>query len=289
MDPVEALWAAHHAAPSLSTRNALLKHYRYVIRMVVAKIVKTTQTTDADVDDLTSLGVIGLIDAISKFEPYRQLTIGEAAPISAWRRFAPYAYTRVHGCIMSELRVLDQVPRTVRQNRLILDRTISSLTNRLGRPPTRAEVAERMEVDLGTIHTIIHDSHAIQAQPITFTNQNSSRFGGAGARGDAVQATVFDFHPDATQTTEGEFDVVEIRSGLLAALESLPRRDKIVLALIYIEAMTFDQVAALFEVSRTRVSQLHRKAMLRLRAAIAGSHVDTHLSDARRTRVAAPA
>jgi RNA polymerase sigma factor for flagellar operon FliA len=188
--------------------------------------------------DLTQAGVLGLLDAADKFD----LTKGV--------RFQTYAELRVRGAILDSLRSLDWVPRSVRRLRRELQSAESRLQGRLGRKPTDEELAEVMKVspaDLRAARDRVRRSE--------IASGNSESFDGV------VAFTIDPSSPDPQELLERR----EIEELLARAIERLPERERLVLALYYHEELTMKEVGRILGVNESRVSQIHGKAVETLR------------------------
>jgi RNA polymerase sigma factor for flagellar operon FliA len=195
---------------------------------------------------LVGFGVFGLFDAIEKFDPQKHV------------KFKTYAVTRIRGAIYDHLRELDWVPRSIRRKTKQIERAIAKLESQLGRPATDEEIAAEMGIDrreLCKIMAKVASASILSLQEIWPMGVDSE----GGTLGDTLESIRAD-NPDAVLERE------EVRRVILEALQDLPDKEKKVLVLYYYENLTLRDIGKILDVTESRVSQLHTKAILRLRA-----------------------
>jgi len=197
-----------------------------------------------ELDDLKSLGVLGLIDAIENYKPEKQV------------RFTSYAALRIKGSIIDGLRSLDWVPRSVRKKARNLEKLLHQLESELGRPVTDKEMAVRLGVELHEYQSMLEE-----VSPISFLSLNDTVYedGDQAIRlGDVIKdAESFGPYSDLERK--------EVKQILVEGINSLPEREKLVLALYYYEELTLKEIGEVMQISESRVCQIHTEAMLRLR------------------------
>ncbi len=201
--------------------------------------------------DLISYGLGGLISAIDRFDLDREI------------KFETYAITRIRGAILDELRTLDWVPRSVRARARQIERANAKLEARFHRAPTDEEMATELEVSLEEFHDILL---RIANSTIVALDE---RWSVSEANGDQVSLldTLADRRvPDPQQLV----DQSEMRDRIARAISALPEREKLVVALYYYENLTLREIGEVLGVTESRVSQLHTKAVLRLRSKLDG-------------------
>ncbi|MBQ1198194.1 MAG: FliA/WhiG family RNA polymerase sigma factor, partial [Spirochaetaceae bacterium] len=196
--------------------------------------------------DLVGYGQFGLLDAINKFDPEKNV------------KFKTYAVTRIRGAIFDELRTLDWVPRSVRQKSREIEDTIVQLESKLGRPASDSEVAGAMGISEDEYHQTIlkvSGTSVLSLNDVWYSGDESEHV----SIGDCIESPST-LNPDVIVERE------EIRRVIIEAINELPEKEKMVLVLYYHEDMTFKEIGQVLEVSESRVSQLHTKANLRLRS-----------------------
>jgi len=202
-----------------------------------------------DEADLISYGLVGLISAIERFDPGREV------------KFETFAITRIKGSIIDELRSLDWVPRSVRAKAREIERANAKLENELQRAPTDAEMAEALEMsvdDLQSALTRISNSSVVALDELWTLSD---------ASGDQVSLLDTIQDPHAIDPAHA-VDATETKDRLASAIARLPEREKLVVALYYYENLTLREIGEVLGVTESRVSQLHTKAVLRLKSRI---------------------
>jgi RNA polymerase sigma factor for flagellar operon FliA len=200
--------------------------------------------------DLISYGLGGLISAIERFDLSREI------------KFETYAITRIRGAIIDELRTLDWVPRSVRARAREIERANMRLEARFQRAPTDEEMATELEISLGDFQEALVQ---ISNSTIVALDELWHVSGG----GD--QVSLLDTLPDrGALDPQQAIDESELRDRIAYAIAALPEREKLVVALYYYENLTLREIGEVLGVTESRVSQLHTKAVLRLRSKLAG-------------------
>ena len=200
--------------------------------------------------DLISYGLVGLISAIERYEPEREI------------KFETYAIPRVRGAIIDELRALDWVPRSVRARAREIERANVKLERKLQRAPTDEEIADELEIEVEDFQqSLIQISNStIAALDELWTVSDSS--------GD--QVSLLDTLPDPASPDPAKvMDATDLKDRVADAIARLPEREKLVIALYYYENLTLREIGEVLGVTESRVSQLHTKAVLRLRGRLA--------------------
>lgn len=227
---VDEIWTAYKLSGDLELRNRLVMQYAPLVKYVAGR-VRSGLPDWADQAALTSDGVIGLMDAISKFEPSRGL------------QFQTYAVSRIRGAIIDGLRAADWVPRSVRNLIRDVERAKAALEARLGRSPTESDIAQEMRIsvrELRDIYTKASQSSVASVDELSEVGDLAFAAGDAFADG-------------------------ETRAALMTAVEGLPQRDQVIVALYYFEGLTLAEIGQVLGVTESRISQLHTKATLVLK------------------------
>jgi RNA polymerase sigma factor for flagellar operon FliA len=199
-----------------------------------------------DVDDLVSYGVFGLMDAINKFDPSRQV------------KFETYAIARIRGAMLDSLRAYDWIPYSVRQKAKDLERAYAKVEAKLGRSASDTEVAEEMGITITQLDKMLCDVRgmAVVSLDEVWTTEDES---GNGLRPIEV---IEDSGAD-DPLMHAEF---EDRKRILAeAIAKLPEKERTVVTLYYYEGLTSKEISQILGVSQSRISQLHSKAVMRLK------------------------
>jgi len=243
---LSAVWVAFKETGDTRARESLILAYSPLVKYVAGRLSSNLPQT-VDSADLISYGVFGLIDAIEKFDTSRGI------------KFETYAIARIKGAIIDELRAMDWVPRSIRARAREFEAAYIALENRLRRVPDDAEIAEEMGITLKELQEIL--SKLSYTSVMSFEEMWSSS-SDREERGDPLSAIA---DRDAEDPVE-VFEAVEIKGVLASAIERLPEREKTVIALYYYEGLTLKEIGTVLGVTESRVSQLHTKAVLRLRA-----------------------
>lgn len=241
----EELWVDFHKTRSPQLRDMFIRQYMPLVKYVAGKIA-VGMPGSVEFDDLVGFGQFGLLDAINKFDPEKNV------------KFKTYAVTRIRGAVFDELRQLDWVPRSVRQKSREIEDTIVRLESNLGRTASDAEVASAMglsEADFQQTVLKVSGTSILSLNDVWYSGDDSDHM----SIGDSIEAPS-SLNPDVIVERE------EIRRVIIEAINELPEKEKMVLVLYYHEDMTFKEIGQVLEVSESRISQLHTKANLRLRA-----------------------
>jgi len=202
--------------------------------------------------DLVAYGLLGLMGAIERFDPGRDI------------KFETYAIARIKGSIIDELRSMDWVPRSVRARARDIERAIADLEGRLTRAPTDEEIASK----LGITEDEFQDSLLeISRSSIAALDE---LWASPGSSGDAV-ALIDTIEDPAAAEPQSAMAQTELREALGEAISRLPEREKLVVTLYYYEELTLREIGEVLGVTESRVSQLHTKAILRLKARLSSS------------------
>jgi RNA polymerase sigma factor for flagellar operon FliA len=239
------LWDRFETAGDESAREQLILNYSPLVKFVAGRIATGLPNTVENAD-LISYGMFGLIDAIEKFEPDRGI------------KFETYAISRIRGAIMDELRALDWVPRSVRSRARDIERAIVTLEGRFMRTPEDAEVAEEMGITLKDLN----DTYS----KLSYTSIVSFEdLWAAGSDREDHPSAVAIEDENAENPVEA-FEAEEMKDILADAIEHLSDRERTVIALYYYEGLSLKEIGQVLGVTESRVSQMHTKAVLRLRA-----------------------
>lgn len=240
------LWAEFKEGDDQDARERLILNYSPLVKYVAGRLSANLPPTVENAD-LISYGIFGLIDAIEKFDPARGI------------KFETYAIARIKGAIIDELRAMDWVPRSVRAHAREIERAYIALENRLKRVPRDAEVAKEMGIsskELQDIFTKLSYTSVVSFEEL---------WTGGGER-DEKTSLIGTIQDETAEDPVSTFESTEIKDILATAIERLPEREKIVIALYYYEGLTLKEIGEVLGVTESRVSQLHTKAVLRLRA-----------------------
>jgi len=225
-------------------REEVIKRYSPMIKYVANRIAMRLPP-HIEVDDLISVGVLGLMDAISKYDSSRGA------------KFKTYAEFRVRGAILDELRSLDWVPRSIRQKASQVDKVVQGLQAKLRRQPEDEEVAKEMGLSLDQFHETLNETKSI---PV-FSLED---LGIAKESGD--QQSLLDcLAGKADADPQTQIRLVELKEIIAKAIDALPEKERLMISLYYYEELTMKEIGAVLDITESRVSQIHSKAVYRLR------------------------
>ena len=239
------LWEEYKKTKSPAIRDKFIRQYMPLVKWVAGRI-STGMPDSVEFDDLVGFGQFGLLDAINKFDVDKNV------------KFKTYATTRIRGAIFDELRELDWVPRSVRQKSREIEETIVDLEARLGRTATDSEIAKAMNLTESEYQSTImkvSGTSVLSLNDVWHSGDDSEHISIV----DSLEAPN-SLNPDVIVERE------EIRRVIIEAINELPKNEKLVIVLYYHEDLSFKEIGKVLDVSESRISQLHTKANLRLRA-----------------------
>ncbi len=227
-----------------ASRDALILEHlpqiKYIAHRISAKL-----PSHVELNDLVSAGVLGLLDAVEKFDPGRGV------------KFKTYAELRVKGAILDSLRNLDWAPRSLRKRSKDLEKVYKELEQRFGRPATDKEVCDELGISLEEFFDLVDQ---IKGLNLGSFHEMASQ------EDDRNSEPLIKYVPDAPQMDPFfVFHKSEIRAMLSGAIDALPKKERLVVSLYYYDELTMKEIGKVLGVNESRVSQLHTKAMLRLR------------------------
>ena len=236
----EELWKEYQKSKSPGIREQLIIEYSSLVNVVAGRMSMHLGHL-VEYDDLVGYGIFGLIDAIDKFE----LTKGV--------KFETYASLRIRGSILDQIRKMDWIPRTLRQKQKKLENVMKELEGSNGRPASNQELAEKMGISVEELEDLINqtqianlvslDEYLEQGSEVKIESGNTVRF----------------------EQPETIVERQELKKMLAEAIDSLTENEQKVIALYYFEELTLKEISKILEVSESRVSQLHTKALKKMR------------------------
>ena len=230
---------------TVADRDLLLMEHLPTVRYLARRIHERLPQ-HVDLDDLISAGVVGLIDAFSKFDHTKKV------------QFKSYAQFRIRGAILDSLRTLDWSPRDLRRKGRAVEEAIRSVTQRVGRAPSELEIASEMELSLMEYQQLLGDLKGLEIGSLHMERSEDS--------GDEELAYV-----PGSPEEDPLFRCLkgEMKQRLADAIDELPEKERMVLTLYYYEELTMKEIGLTLGVVESRVSQIHSSAVLRLRTALA--------------------
>jgi RNA polymerase sigma factor for flagellar operon FliA len=244
----KALWIEYKEKNLSAAREELIVQYAHLVKYVAGRLAITLSSV-VEVDELISYGVEGLIDAIEKFDHQRNI------------KFETYAITRIRGSMIDGLRSMDWVPVSVRQKGKELEKTFAKLETELGRSATDAEAAAAMGLNLRDYNNLLKDvscSSMISLDDF-IPGENMAE------RKKRIVDVLEDHNAADALKLVGDKETKDL---LVASIGKLPEKEKKVIYLYYYEGLTLKEIGAVLELSESRISQLHTKAILRMRGSL---------------------
>ena len=235
------LWDNYRNAGTDESREKLILEYIPLVKAVAGRLSMYLGYS-VDYEDLCSYGIFGLIDAIEKFDDEKEV------------KFETYASLRIRGAILDQIRKLDWIPRTVRQRQKQMDAAARELENELGRPANDNELADKIgisEDELTEWQTQCKASNVVSLNEYLEAGSDISNESAGASR-----------HFDSP---ENAFLKEELKKKLIEALDILTEKEKSVVVLYYYEELTLKEISNVLEVSESRVSQLHTKALFKMK------------------------
>ena len=224
-------------------REQLIQDFVPVIKYMALRLAMRV-SSGLNVEDLISAGTVGLLDAITKFDPSREI------------KFRTYAEFRIRGAMLDEIRAMDWVPRSMRERIGKIQHAANEYTKRKGRPPTEAELAAELGIEAEEV-----DATLLQAKGSVVLSLED-----LGSHDDDSHP-ILDALADRDQPNPLESLLSEDTRKILAeAIDHLPERQRLVLTLYYFEELTMKEIGATLSVTESRICQLHAQAMIRLKA-----------------------
>jgi RNA polymerase sigma factor for flagellar operon FliA len=243
---LKELWRRCKEEGDERARERLVVAYSPLVKYVAGRMASGLPS-HVEEGDLISYGLIGLIGSIERYDLDREI------------KFETYAVSRIRGAIIDELRSLDWVPRSVRAKARDVEKAHSKLENRLGRAPSEEEMADELECSVDDFRTTLLEIANSSVLALDDLWTVSDPDGGQVSLLDTIR------DPNAVDPEEA-IDTVELKDRLADAIESLPDRERLVIALYYYETLTLREIGDVLGVTESRVSQLHTKAVLGMRS-----------------------
>ncbi len=237
-------WTRYQKLQTTEARQELIGKYLPLVRTVAARMAMGFPRS-VELTDLVNTGVIGLIEAFGNFDPDRGV------------KFETYAVPRIRGAILDELRALDWVPRSTRAKSREIERAMSQLENELGRPPENAELAKYLKITEAELHLAIDDVSStgiLSLDEVVYREDDNRQVPRIETVRDSAAASIL-----------GDIEKGELRSFLVVAMDRLTEQEKLVIALYYYEELTLKEIGEVMSISESRVSQIHTRAVMKLR------------------------
>ncbi|MBQ9478275.1 MAG: FliA/WhiG family RNA polymerase sigma factor [Selenomonadaceae bacterium] len=235
-DDIRRLWETYRRKKSVEVRNQLAEHYLPLIKVVAGRLAMSLPP-HLDRDDLLSTGFFGLLDAIDRYDISRNI------------KFETYAGVRIRGAMIDYLRSKDWIPVTMRQKLRRYEQKVYQLESELGRTATDAEIAEALEISVKELQALVSQFNSSTIIPLEEYLKTDSP--------EAIDA-------DPVETTEH----LELKETLARVIDKLPEKERLVVSLYYYDELTLKEISLIMHLSEARISQLHTKAITRMRGSL---------------------
>lgn len=242
------LWEKYHKTKSPELREQLILEYANVVNLVAGRLSMYLGYT-VEYDDLVGYGIFGLIDAIDKYDLAKNV------------KFETYASLRIRGAILDQIRKMDWIPRTLRQKQKRMDAAAAKLEGEYGRVPTSQEVADELGVSLEE-----YENWKTEAEFTNLVSLDDYLEQGSESRIESFGGNKF-------QQPENAVQKQELKEMLVEALKTLTEKEQKVITFYYYEELTLKEISQVLSVSESRVSQLHTKALQKIKNCL-GDSVD---------------
>lgn len=242
------VWIQYKEKNDFEARDELIIHYAHLVKYVANRLAIHLSSV-VEIDELYSYGIEGLIDAIEKYDHKRNI------------KFETYAITRIRGAMIDGLRSMDWIPVSLRQKSKELEKTYLVLEARLGRTATDEEVARELGISMDSLYVLLRE--------LASTTIISLDDFLPGEDGDDKKKRIIDMLVDNnTGDAQEIIEFKEVKELLSKSISKLPEKEKIVIYFYYFEGLTLKEIGATLDLSESRISQLHTKAILRLRGSL---------------------
>jgi RNA polymerase sigma factor FliA len=228
-EDLEQIWREFRSTADPGLRNRLVLQYAPLVKYVAGRL-RTRMPESVDQDDLVSDGVLGLMDAIERFEPARGLS------------FQTFAVPRIRGSIIDGMRSMDFVPRSVRDKLRVIQRARVALEERLERVPEDVEVATEAGIPVQQLRDLLRQANSNHAN-----------------------LDDFDLADELSSAADHRVEQGDVNASLMKVVDQLRERDQVVIALYYYEGLTLAEIGRVLGVTESRVSQVHRRATMAMR------------------------
>lgn len=221
-------------------KKQVIEEYAPLVRRMAHHLAAKLPAS-VQIDDIIQAGLIGLMDAAGRYEE------------ATGSQFETYAAQRIRGAMLDELRANDWLPRSMRRALRQIEAAVNALEQRMKRAPTEGEIAKELKISLFEYQNMLQDARGYQLVHLDdFSDEDD----------DYLERNC----PDNRNNPLEKLQDVRFRTELIKAIDNLPEREKLLMGLYYEQELNFKEIAAILEVSESRVCQLHSQAVARLRA-----------------------
>jgi RNA polymerase sigma factor for flagellar operon FliA len=233
------LWDEYRKTNDKKIKDQLIVKYIDLVKIIAGRLY-VNYRNNTEFEDLVSYGIFGLLDAIDKFDPSKNV------------KFETYAYIRIRGAIIDQLRTLDWIPRSVRQKYKKIEDAYKTIENKLGRSANDQEVAHELNISVAELNSMLGEVHSFSVISLEEKISNNANF------------TIMD--EDISTEPQQSLEKEEVKKILLDSLNELAEREKKIIELYYYSELTYKEISAILSVSESRISQIHTKAIMKLKS-----------------------
>lgn len=235
---LDQLWKLYKENGQKDAKEKLIIHYIEIVKIIAGRLYSTYQS-HVDYEDLVSYGVIGLIDAVEKFDLSKNV------------KFETYANIRIRGAVIDQIRSLDWVPRSKRQKFKQLEEAMDRLMIERGESLSDIEMSKALGISMEELGELLGEMSTLSVVSLEEKISENANF--------SIKSESIAFNPEAS------LDEKETSRILAKAIDSLAEREKMIVSLYYYEELTYKEIADVLGVSESRISQLHTKAILKMK------------------------
>ncbi len=220
----------------------------YIVKIIASKL-HSRLPVGIELEDLVHTGVLGLIDAVKRYDPARGT------------RFPTYASLRIRGAILDELRNLDWASRSLRHKIKEVENAFKNLEIKLGRQPREEEVAESLNMSPSEFHTLLNESRGVAIGVFRLPTGDEANI--------TDEETISYYTDDQSATPALQMEKNEMKEMIAGFIKGLPPREQLVLSMYYLEDLNLKEVGKILDLTESRISQIRTAAILRLRVKLA--------------------
>jgi RNA polymerase sigma factor for flagellar operon FliA len=238
---MDLLWIKYKEKQDKGAKDELIIHYVELVKIIAGRLYND-YNHHVDYEDLVSYGILGLIDAIEKFDHKKMI------------KFETYANFRIRGAIIDQLRNLDWVPRSMRHKYKLLEEAIEKLQRQFGNNYSDNQLAHYLDISLDDLNKLLSEVSTFSVVSLEEKFEEQIGFD--------IKADYQGFEPETS------LEIKVMTQLLKESIDILPEKEKLVISLYYYDEMTYKEIAQILEISESRISQLHTKAISRLKVAL---------------------
>lgn len=235
---IDNIWIKYKDTKSREIKNILIEHYIDLVKVVSGRMYNY-YGSKVEYDDLMGYGVLGLIDSIDKFDITKNI------------KFETYAQIRIKGAIIDSIRKLDWIPRSLRKKSRDVQNTIYMLENKFGRSPTNVEISKELNISLKELEMLLSDISTFNISSLEEVLLTKGEY--------SNEFKNHEHSPDEAYLNK------EVKEILVNSIDKLSQNEKTIITLYYYEELTYKEIGYIMELSESRISQVHSKAILKMK------------------------